>query len=150
MSKVVYPYIPNSVPEVKKQMLKELGLKSVEEIYAEIPEHLRFKGTMNLPEPLLSEYELRRHVEGILAQNKTCTEYLNFLGGGTWQHYVPEVCDTINSRDEFLTCLLYTSSPAGAQHGACLLYTSRFCFGLRFLPHAAAVHTPTTEAQANS
>ncbi len=47
MSKVVYPYIPNSVPEVKKQMLKELGLKSVEEIYAEIPEHLRFKGTMN-------------------------------------------------------------------------------------------------------
>ena len=93
MSKVVYPYIPNSVPEVKKQMLKELGLKSVEEIYAEIPEHLRFKGTMNLPEPLLSEYELRRHVEGILAQNKTCTEYLNFLGGGTWQ-YVPK-CATL-------------------------------------------------------
>ncbi len=114
MSKVVYPYIPNSVPEVKIQMLKELGLKSVEEIYAEIPEHLRFKGTMNLPEPLLSEYELRRHVEGILAQNKTCTEYLNFLGGGTWQHYVPEVCDTINSRDEFLTAYV---GDAYADHG---------------------------------
>ena len=40
-----YPYIPNSVPEVKSEMLKDVGLTSVEEIYAEIPERLRFKGT---------------------------------------------------------------------------------------------------------
>ena len=103
MDKIIYPYIPNSAPEVKKQMLEELGLKDVEEIYAEIPEHLRFKDEMDLPEPLLSEYELKRHVEEILAQDKDCKEYLKFLGGGTWQHYVPEVCDNINSRDEFLT-----------------------------------------------
>lgn len=114
MGKVVYPYIPNSVPEIKKQMLKELGLEDVEDIYAEIPDHLRFKGEMNLPEPLLSEYELRRHVEGILSKNKDCKEYVNFLGGGTWQHYVPEVCDTINSRDEFLTAYV---GDAYADHG---------------------------------
>ncbi len=114
MGKVVYPYIPNSVPEIKKQMLEALGINSVDDIYAEIPAHLRFKGTMDLPEPLLSEYALRRHVEGILAQNKTCSEYLNFLGGGTWQHYVPEVCDTINLRDEFLTAYV---GDAYADHG---------------------------------
>ncbi|NLX61632.1 MAG: aminomethyl-transferring glycine dehydrogenase subunit GcvPA [Tissierellia bacterium] len=114
MGKVVYPYIPNSVPEIKEQMLKELGLESVEEIYAEIPERLRFKGKMNLPEPLLSEYELRRHVEELLGQDKDCKKYLSFLGGGTWQHYVPEVCDTINSRDEFLTAYV---GAAYADHG---------------------------------
>lgn len=114
MDKIIYPYIPNSAPEVKKQMLEELGLKDVEEIYAEIPEHLRFKGEMDLPEPLLSEYELKRHVEEILDQDKDCKECLNFLGGGTWQHYVPEVCDTINSRDEFLTAYV---GAAYADHG---------------------------------
>ncbi len=100
---VVHPYIPNSEPNVKKEMLDSLGMESVEDIFKEIPEHLRFKGEMNLPEPMLSEYELQRHVEGILTKNKSCKEYLNFLGSGTWQHHVPAVCDTIASRDEFLT-----------------------------------------------
>lgn len=103
MSKIVYPYIPNSVPEEKAKMLKEIGINSVEDIFQEIPDHLRFKGKMNIPEPLLSEYELRRHVEGLLSKNKSCKDALSFLGAGTWQHYVPAVCDTIISRDEFLT-----------------------------------------------
>jgi len=100
---VAHPYIPNSAPRVKAEMLREIGVSSVEELYADIPESLRFKGEMNLPEPLRSECELRRHVEGILAKNKTCQEYLNFLGAGCWQHYVPAVCDEINRRAEFLT-----------------------------------------------
>jgi len=139
MDKTVYPYIPNSVPEVKKQMLKELGLEDVEDIYAEIPEHLRFKGEMDLPEPLLSEYELERHVEDILAQDKDCKEYLSFLGGGTWQHYVPEVCDTINSRDEFLTAYV---GAAYADHGK---YQAMFEFAsmLGELLDFDVVSTPT-------
>ncbi len=114
MSKRVYPYIPNSEPAIKEQMLKEVGIDSVEDIYAEIPKHLKFKGKLNLPEPFLSEYALKRHVEGILAKNKTCKDHLNFLGGGTWQHYVPEVCNTIISRDEFLTAY---GSDYYADHG---------------------------------
>lgn len=99
----VHPYIPNSVPEVKKEMLEEIGVKDTEELYSEIPDDLRFKGKMDLPEPLLSEYDLARHMEGILEKNKSCKEYLNFLGAGCWQHYVPAICDEINSRSEFLT-----------------------------------------------
>lgn len=114
MGKKVHPYIPNSVPEIKKEMLEELGIESVEEIYAEIPENLRFKGKMDLPDPMLSEYELERHVEDILSQDKDGRKFINFLGGGTWQHYVPEVCDTINSRDEFLTAYV---GAAYADHG---------------------------------
>jgi len=105
----VYPYIPNSVPTVKNQMLKEVGAKSVEDFYEDIPEKLRLKEKMNLPKPLLSECSLRRHIEKILSKNKTCQEYLNFLGAGCWQHYVPAICDEVNQRGEFLTA--YAGEP---------------------------------------
>jgi glycine dehydrogenase subunit 1 len=102
-SKKVYPYIPNSVPEIKAQMLKEVGAEDIMDLYEEIPEHLKFKGTMNLPEPILDEHSIRKHVEGILNKNKNCSDHLNFLGAGCAQHFVPAVCDEINGRGEFLT-----------------------------------------------
>ena len=105
----VYPYIPNSVPAVKEQMLKEIGAESVEDFYEDVPEELWLRESMNLPEPLLSEYALKRHVESILAKNKTAREYLSFLGAGCWQHYVPAVCDEVNRRGEFLTA--YAGEP---------------------------------------
>jgi glycine dehydrogenase subunit 1 len=90
-------------------MLKEVGAKSVEHFFEDIPERLRLKKNMNLPKPILSEYSLRKYIEGILSKNKTCQEYLNFLGGGCWQHYVPAVCDEVNQRGEFLTA--YAGEP---------------------------------------
>lgn len=100
----VHPYIPNSEPAVKKQMLDAIGMKSVEDIYEAIPEHLRFQGKMDMPEPMISEYSCQRHVEGLLAKNRNAKNNICFLGGGTWNHYVPSVVDTIMERDEFLTC----------------------------------------------
>ena len=105
----VYPYIPNSVTLVKNEMLKETGAKSLEDFFDDIPDRLRLKKGMDLPKPLLSEYSLRRHVEKILTKNKTCQKYLNFLGAGCWQHYVPAICDEINQRGEFLTA--YAGEP---------------------------------------
>jgi len=98
----VNPYIPNSDSEIKKQMLKEIGVKRVEELFADIPQSIRFRGRLELPSPK-SEYEVRRHIEGILSRNKTCSELTSFLGAGCWPHYVPAVCDEINSRSEFVT-----------------------------------------------
>ncbi len=98
-----HPYIPNSVPEVQEEMLREIGLSSLEELHAEVPKELQLSGSMDLPPAILSEFELRKHVEKLLAQNKTCKTYLNFLGAGCYQHYVPSICDEINSRGEFLT-----------------------------------------------
>jgi glycine dehydrogenase subunit 1 len=100
----VHPYIPNSVPAVKEEMLREIGAASAEELYAEmIPERLRFRGRMELPEPLPAEHDLKKHVARVLSRNATCDEYLSFLGGGCWQHFVPRVCDEIAGRSEFLT-----------------------------------------------
>ncbi len=98
-----HPYIPNSVEEVQNDMLREIGLNNLEDLHAEIPEEIKLKENMNLPKAIGSEYELKRHVQDILKKNKTCDSNINFLGGGCWQHYVPALCDEINSRGEFLT-----------------------------------------------
>ncbi len=111
---IVFPYVPNSVPSVKAEMLKEVNAKDEMELYNEIPEHLRFKRKLKLPEPILDEYDIRRHVEGLLEKNKNCKEYLNFLGAGCAQHFVPAVCDEINGRGEFLTAYVGESY---ADHG---------------------------------
>lgn len=105
----IYPYIPNSVPAVKAEMLKAVGAATIDEFYADIPENIRLKRPLNLPKPLLSESELARHVEGLLEKNKSTRQYLSFLGAGCWQHQVPAICDEINSRGEFLTA--YAGEP---------------------------------------
>jgi glycine dehydrogenase subunit 1 len=105
----IHPYIPNTVPEVKEKMLEEIGVKDVYELYEDIPKELRLKRKLNLPEPFLSELELKRHIEKILIKNKSCEEYISFLGGGCAQHYVPAICDEITHRAEFLTA--YAGEP---------------------------------------
>ena len=104
-----YPYIPNSAPGIKTQMLDAIGVQDVEELYGVIPEELRLRRGLNLPQPLLAEYELTREVRRILSKNRSCEDYLNFMGGGCWHHHVPAVCDEINGRSEFLTAYGGTS-----------------------------------------
>ena len=98
-----HPYIPNSEPAVEAEMLKEIGLKSLEELHEEVPDEIKLKGPLDLPKAFTSEMELKKHVSALLRKNGNCEDNLNFLGGGCWQHYVPAVCDEINGRGEFLT-----------------------------------------------
>jgi len=107
--KRAYPYIPNSVPEIKEQMLKEIGAAGIEDLYADIPEDLRCPKKLDLPSPLPSEHALKRHVDALFAKNKSCDEYISFLGGGCYNHQVPAVCSEINQRSEFLTA--YAGEP---------------------------------------
>jgi len=136
---IVHPYIPNMVPEVKDQMLKDIGISSVEDIYAEIPERLRFKRRLNIPEPILSECRLRQHVEKVLAKNKNCKEYTSFLGAGIYNHYVPAVVPTVMLRDEFLTAYVGDSR---ADHGK---FQAQFEFAscIAELVDQGMVNTPT-------
>jgi len=98
-----HPYIPNSVPKIKAGMLAEIGCGSIAELYGDIPESLRFRGRLAIPEAIESESLLRKHVEGILDRNTSCEEATSFLGGGCCHHYVPAICDEISRRSEFLT-----------------------------------------------
>jgi glycine dehydrogenase subunit 1 len=97
-----HPYIPNSQPETKQEMMHEIGIKSIDELYVDIPEKYRLKKPLNLPEGL-SEFEVKKHVENLLSKNKTCNDMPIFLGAGCWPHYVPAVVKEIVQRSEFLT-----------------------------------------------
>ncbi|MGQ9544210.1 MAG: aminomethyl-transferring glycine dehydrogenase subunit GcvPA [Candidatus Bathycorpusculaceae bacterium] len=103
MGKHNHPYIPNSQPQIKEEMMREVGIKSIDELYADIPEKYRLKKSLNIPQTPSSEFEVKRHVEALLFKNKTCNDMPTFLGAGCWPHYVPAVVKEIVQRSEFLT-----------------------------------------------
>jgi glycine dehydrogenase subunit 1 len=111
---VAHPYMANSVPAIKQEMLAEAGAATIEELFEQIPSDHRLKRPMELPRQLRSEVELRRHLQGLLVKNSSCEENLSFLGGGCWQHYVPAICDEMVGRAEFATPVLGTPS---SEHG---------------------------------
>jgi len=98
-----HPYIPNAVSETKQEMMREIGIRSIEELYADVPEEFRLKRRLNLPHKPKPEHEIRRQVEVLLSKNKTCRDMPAFLGAGCWPHFVPAVVDAIVQRTEFLT-----------------------------------------------
>ena len=79
----VHPYIPNTAPESRAAMLAAVGAASVDEFYADVPADLRLDRPLDLPEPLVAEQDLVRHVEGLLAKNVSTRQRLSFLGAGT-------------------------------------------------------------------
>jgi len=82
--------------------MKEIGIRSIEELYADIPEKYLLKKPLNLPEAM-SEFEVKRHVETLLSKNRTCEDMPIFLGAGCWPHYVPAAVKEVVQRSEFLT-----------------------------------------------
>ena len=98
-----HPYMAISPPGVVDEMLAEIGLDDVDELFEQIPESHRLSRPIELPPAIRAEAQLKRHLTEILSRNATCAENLSFLGAGCWQHYVPAVCDEIISRSEFLT-----------------------------------------------
>ena len=98
----IHPYIPNSVPEIKKKMLKEIGVSSSDELFSCIPNSILYKQKLNLPS-CMDEFQVKQTIDRILSTNRTTNEMLSFLGAGCWPHFIPSVCNEINSRSEFVT-----------------------------------------------
>ena len=119
-NKTVYPYIPNSSPQVQKEMMEEVGVQDLWELYEEIPEHLRFKGELDIPEAILDEYSMKKHIEKLLGKNLSTSDCISFLGGGCANHYVPAVVDEITTRGELLTCY---GAESWADHGKYQIFT---------------------------
>jgi glycine cleavage system P protein (glycine dehydrogenase) subunit 1 len=105
-----HPYMPNSTPELRRELLDAVGVEDVEELFVQIPAGHRLQAELDLPPALVSEAALRRHLLDLLARNETCERNLSFLGGGIWQHHVPAIVDEIARRSEFLTPVWGTPS----------------------------------------
>ncbi|NLC26359.1 MAG: aminomethyl-transferring glycine dehydrogenase subunit GcvPA [Fastidiosipila sp.] len=112
--KIVYPYIPNSNPKVQAEMMEFVGVKDMWELYEEIPEELKYRKDLDLPEPILDEFGIKKHTEKVLSQNNNCNEFTNFLGAGCAQHFIPAVVDEITTRGELLTSY---GAESWADHG---------------------------------
>jgi glycine dehydrogenase subunit 1 len=105
-----HPYMPNSTPELRRELLDAVGVDDVESLFVQIPAKHRLKGGLDLPPALPSEAVLRRHLLNLLARNESCERNLSFLGGGIWPHHVPAIVDEIARRSEFLTPVWGTPS----------------------------------------
>ncbi len=86
----------------RDEMLATVGVSSVEELFRDIPEAVRFDRELDL-EPPLSEPEILRHLTELAARNADTERELSFLGAGIYDHYVPAVVDAMLARGEFLT-----------------------------------------------
>jgi glycine dehydrogenase subunit 1 len=95
------PFIPTTDAN-RKEMLKTIGVEKFEDLLTAIPEKARFKGKIDLPEPL-SEYEVTKLLKSIAAKNEHTGTHTCFLGGGAYDHFVPAAIDHIISRSEFYT-----------------------------------------------
>jgi glycine dehydrogenase subunit 1 len=83
-------------------MLRTIGVESIEELFADIPAHLRLAGPLEL-DGGKSELEVYEELRALAARNTSAEDELCFLGAGMYDHYVPALVDSIISRSEFLT-----------------------------------------------
>jgi glycine dehydrogenase subunit 1 len=107
------PYFYNT-SEDQQAMLAAIGAGSVDELFDSIPGELKFHGDLAIP-PALSELELDQHMHELTGRNASPASKVCFLGGGSYDHFVPAVVDTIGSRSEFYTS--YTPYQAEASQG---------------------------------
>ena len=93
-------FIPHTESETG-EMLKALELKSIDELFEDIPDKYRFP-KLDLP-PALSEMEAFSMVQAISQSNESTQDLICFLGAGAYNHYIPAVVDAVISRGEFFT-----------------------------------------------
>lgn len=105
-----FKFFPQTKEEIE-QMLKQAGMNSLDDLYADVPEQIRFRGEYDLPEPM-SETEIRSLLEKLGEKNRRLTV---FAGAGCYDHYTPAVVPNIISRSEFLTS--YTPYQAEISQG---------------------------------
>jgi glycine dehydrogenase subunit 1 len=98
----------------QKEMLRKIGVRSVEELFQSIPESLRLQRPLNVP-PALSEIELQQHMVALARRDVSADDAVCFLGGGAYDHFIPSVVDAVAGRGEFYTA--YTPYQAEASQG---------------------------------
>jgi glycine dehydrogenase subunit 1 len=96
-------------------MLEAIGVPSVEALFESIPPSLRLKRPLGVP-PALDELTLSQKTEALAAKNRVGGDAVCFLGGGSYDHFIPSVVDAIAGRGEYYTA--YTPYQAEASQGS--------------------------------
>lgn len=107
------PYVPHSDQE-RQELLRAIGVSRFDDLLKGVPESVRLKENLNLP-PALSEFETLKILDGLAAKNHYGPEYVNFMGCGAYDHYIPAIVGHLVDRSEFKTA--YTPYQAEVAQG---------------------------------
>ena len=94
-------YVPHTEAEIK-EMLSAIGVEKIDDLFSDIPESLRLKRDLNLPEGM-SELEMTREMTRLAEMNTTTDKAVCFLGGGAYDHIIPAAIDHMILRGDFFT-----------------------------------------------
>jgi len=83
-------------------MLAAIGVSSIEELFADIPEAMRMRDVLDIA-PGMAEQEVTDHLAALAARNRHADSEVTFAGAGMYDHYVPALIDSLLQRSEFLT-----------------------------------------------
>lgn len=98
---IKHRYLPMTEQD-KKEMLEVIGAESVDELFSDIPEKVRFKGEYKIKQAK-SETALTKELAKLAAKNADLKNNASFLGAGVYDHYIPIIVDHVISRSEFYT-----------------------------------------------
>ncbi|MFS0575195.1 aminomethyl-transferring glycine dehydrogenase subunit GcvPA [Sporosarcina sp. 179-K 3D1 HS] len=94
-------YLPMTETD-RKEMLQAIGISSIDELFEDIPEKVRFKGQYNIKKAK-SESALTKELSFLASKNANSDTHVSFLGAGVYDHYKPIIVDHVISRSEFYT-----------------------------------------------
>ncbi|RLC06076.1 MAG: aminomethyl-transferring glycine dehydrogenase subunit GcvPA [Deltaproteobacteria bacterium] len=94
-------YLPHTKEDIES-MLKVTGQESLDDLFSCIPDDLKTTEDIDIPQSL-SEWELNGHMEALASLNIACKDYKCFIGGGSYDHYIPAIIPYLISRSEFMT-----------------------------------------------
>ena len=106
-------FVPHSDRE-RQEMLREIGVDRFEDLLSGVPEELRLKRPLELPEAL-SEFEAVKIMGELAAKNHTTADFANFMGAGAYDHFIPAIVGHLLDRSEFKTA--YTPYQAEVSQG---------------------------------
>jgi glycine dehydrogenase subunit 1 len=104
-------YVPNTEAE-QQQMLAEIGFSSMDELFGHIPEEVKRKGGLNIPEGM-SEMEVRKDMQKLAGKNRVFETI--FRGAGAYRHFIPAIVKSVISKENLLTA--YTPYQAEISQG---------------------------------
>lgn len=104
-------YVSTTIKE-EKEMLDAIGVNSIDDLFKNVPEEVKIKGKLNLPDGL-SEMEVKNLIESIANKNKVFSSI--FRGAGAYNHYIPSIVNSVTSKEEFVTA--YTPYQAEISQG---------------------------------
>lgn len=94
-------YLP-ATEEDKQEMLAAIGVRGIDELFADIPENVRYKKEYQIKKAK-SETELTRELTKLASKNRDTVQHASFLGAGVYDHFQPVIVDHVISRSEFYT-----------------------------------------------